>query len=102
MGKHIHKLFEIYTLYRKDQPAKVELMKCADCGEVNKQGMDILQERENSIFEMYGKKSPYIIWNPKTKWVEQKSYRHRQELEANGVWQKAKNNKEKIGKSEGI
>lgn len=68
-----HKVFEIITLYKRDKPAKVEIAKCGDCGEVNKKVMDIMQEREDAVFKSYWNESPYIIWDNKIDWVEEKS-----------------------------
>lgn len=70
--KHIHEVFEIITLYRPDKVAEVELARCQDCGEVNKPLMELMQERESEAFKMMGNKSPYVFWNPKTAWSEQK------------------------------
>lgn len=58
--KHKHKTFEIITEYYPDEPAKVAIVKCNDCGEVNKKLMELMQQREDAAFKLYGNKSPYV------------------------------------------
>ena len=58
---HKHKVFEIRTDYFKDKPAKVYSTKCRDCGKENKELRQLMQDREDATFKLYGNKSPYVL-----------------------------------------
>lgn len=67
-----HAVYGVFTLYRRGKPGKVEVVKCDKCGAVNKAVMELLQERENKVFEVYGFESPVTFLKPYMDWVEEK------------------------------
>lgn len=76
MSKHKHETLEVFSLYRKDQPTKIELVKCSDCDTAFPEIIDLLQNRAELQFDLLGGKSPVVFMDPRIEWVEEKSLVH--------------------------
>ncbi len=56
-----HKVYSIITIYYQNKPAIVKEARCSKCGKENVKLLQIMQEREDATWKLYGEKSPYVL-----------------------------------------
>lgn len=73
--KHKHEIIEIIELYTRDKPTKIKIAKCRDCDTAFPELIDLLQERYDKQFELFGGACVVIV-DPSIDWIEEKNIIH--------------------------